>query len=1219
MDSNLLLVLSAAVVSAIAASPANAAEITVPNYSFESPIVPANPGWLANSLINWSSSFGSNSGVNLATVTTPALTNVTGNQCAFANINVSIWSAANLHTITAGDSYTLKVDVAGRTDFSCSGFQIQLIDSDLALLAGSGAIDPPDDALLRTHTLNYSVATGNPFIGKGLRIRLVNAPGSNQASFDNVRLSLTQSSAPPAIILQPVGGVVNQGGSFIFTSAGQGGGTLGYQWLKNQTPLPSQESTTLNLANLSVSDNGDYALQVTSGQESVTSLPAALNVNRPPVAAAFTTRCVQDQTTTLSAFDLLTNCSDADGDTLAVASVSSAVGGSARVNGDRVIFLPTAGFTGAAQFAYTVSDLRGGTVSALANIEVIPSDAVAPVATAPAVLMPDDSFHATYLGIPNNAYSLQFSTTLANWQTNPTAIRADAAGHVDFEMPTNGKPRQFFRVGWEDPQGSIAYTPGQGASAQTHRGAVALDSNSSLSALTLAFLGAGGASVPLTNPTVLLSNATHLSLQYDVTAPGGAPLRITSTREVQSQFDRTVILETMTLTTTGAATWSGDIEIRRPFSWKSGAATAVESIAPLTGGWGKRAALTAATGQWQYQLGYAPTSPADLALPVMQFNHSGARFSVMADPYYTALIQAAVVGNNVEGEVRYTYRTTLVPLAATETRTFAYVLADNSGYPSTLADSLGDFYTRMTPDVPPGPDWCKQIAMVSYDYLSENGAGWTNDVNKLTEWLTPAERARTALCFHGWYESLGNYSYDSTTGGLKSAWNAMKTKPLNVAEIRNRLSLAKNNGFRVLFYFADGMLSDDGAPGYRPEWEYRDLSNNRVPGWTGPDTFGLTYAMNPAHPDVANFFSNYLAAVITNFGDLVDGFVWDETFYIREGATTLQPAPAYCDVAFMKLAKRLRDQVKAYDPQKVFLTSDAQGYLGNDTPGYAIVTDGTYQDSHCNPIYWSYGLFANWRNTLWSCNWAPITNFDWTRYGALEFGSAVAISNGWLDEKGPSEWTTVQRDMFLSLFRKRLTKLPTTGRFLQEDPATYLASTYAPTLPAVGDTIPAPAPGETNWAAAANGGTATASSTHVPDGSGTYPPSGAIDGIRTDAGWGSGHGWGSMIGAALPVSLQVDYASAKNIKRFVVITYQGSGTATAGKYGILNYRIQIWNNVAQAWQTVVTENRNLAMMNRVHSLDAPVNATKCRLIVDNVSGGDGIARVLQLEAWGTSP
>ena len=110
-----------------------------------------------------------------------------------------------------------------------------------------------------------------------------------------------------------------------------------------------------------------------------------------------------------------------------------------------------------------------------------------------------------------------------------------------------------------------------------------------------------------------------------------------------------------------------------------------------------------------------------------------------------------------------------------------------------------------------------------------------------------------------------------------------------------------------------------------------------------------------------------------------------------------------------------------FDPQKVFLASDCIGVFGwNDVPGYAMVADGTYQDTHCDSVAWSYGLFPNWRNTLWSCNWADITGFHLTRWGVRTFGVPVAISNGWGDDCGPSEWSPRQRDAFLRLFRERL-------------------------------------------------------------------------------------------------------------------------------------------------------------------------------------------------------
>jgi hypothetical protein len=1021
---------------------------------------------------------------------------------------------------------------------------------------------------------------------------------------------------PPTIVLQPVGGTGNVGGAFTFTASARGTAPLALQWMKDSKPLDGQTNATLTLSNLGTADAGDYMIGVTNSAGSTSSVAAVLVVNRPPMAAGFSTRVVQNQAATLSVPELLARCSDPDGDALVLLSASGGSGGSVLPVGEGMVYTPDPDFSGQDQFTYTISDRRGGSAGATVVVEVIATNAVSPEIVNPPAVLANGNIRTGYAGVPKYPYRVDSATNVVGPWSNLTSVTADSSGQFAFEDPTQPKPPEsFYRTSWVDPQGQLVFDPAQGSRLQSHPGLVALDSSGSLAAPRLSFPGAGTSSL-LTNALVLSYDATNLVLQYDTTAPDGSPLRITRTLMVQSAFDRTVALETMSLATTG--TWSGDLEIRRPFSWNLAASSPVGSIAPLSSGWGQSAALSSATGQWQYILGYAPTAPAKLGLPVVSFTNASARFSVMTDPYYSALIEARVANGNVEGDVRYTYRTSQIPLATNETRQFAWVLARNAGYPAALTDGVNDFFARMMPDVPPGPDWCKTIAMVGYDYLSEGGAGWTNDVAHLTNWLSPPERDRVALCFHGWYESLGGYAFDNSNGVMKASWQAMKTQPMSVDLMRSRMGYAKTNGFHVLLYFGDGLLTDSGfAASYRTNWLYRDPSGNVVGGWTGPDTYGATYAMNPAHPEVVAFYTNYLGALLSSLGDLVDGFVWDETVYIREGARTLQPAPAYCDVAFMKLVKQLRQQVKHYDAQKVFLTSDLRGAV--NVPGYAIAADGTYQDSHCNPGGWSYGLFSNWRNTMWSCNWGSISSFDWTRYGVANFGTPVALSNGWEDDLGPSEWTTGQRDRFLSLFRYRLGFAPTTGRFLQEDPATFLTRTCAPHQAANGETIPDPAPGETNWAAAAQGGFATASSTDTTGQYGIFPPSGAIDGNRTDTGWNSGHGWASMPDMAMPVWFQVDFAAVRDISRFVVITYQGAGAATAGKYGLLNYRIQTWNDAAQLWQTVATENRNLAMMTRVHTLVAPVRTAKCRLVVDEVSGGDGVARLLQFEAWGTAP
>ena len=109
---------------------------------------------------------------------------------------VSISTAADLHTISTGDTYQLTVDVAGRGDYISSGFQIQLTNSNLTPFASSNISDPVDDNTFRAVTLSYTVGTNSPFIGQGLRIRLINQAGSNQTNFDNVRLTFTPVSVP---------------------------------------------------------------------------------------------------------------------------------------------------------------------------------------------------------------------------------------------------------------------------------------------------------------------------------------------------------------------------------------------------------------------------------------------------------------------------------------------------------------------------------------------------------------------------------------------------------------------------------------------------------------------------------------------------------------------------------------------------------------------------------------------------------------------------------------------------------------------------------------------------------------------------------------------------------------------------------------------------------------------------------------------------------------
>lgn len=103
-------------------------------------------------------------------------------------------------------------------------------------------------------------------------------------------------------------------------------------------------------------DGGDYLLTSFAG-----SGPASINGNLSVIA---------DTSNTINANTLLANDTDPDGDTLTITSVQSGVNGTASLVGGNVVFIPTAGYTGAASFTYTLSDGRGGSDTATVHLMV---------------------------------------------------------------------------------------------------------------------------------------------------------------------------------------------------------------------------------------------------------------------------------------------------------------------------------------------------------------------------------------------------------------------------------------------------------------------------------------------------------------------------------------------------------------------------------------------------------------------------------------------------------------------------------------------------------------------------------------------------------------------------------------------------------------------------------------------------------------------------------
>jgi hypothetical protein len=418
-----------------------------------------------------------------------------------------------------------------------------------------------------------------------------------------------------------------------------------------------------------------------------------------------------------------------------------------------------------------------------------------------------------------------------------------------------------------------------------------------------------------------------------------------------------------------------------------------------------------------FLLGQAAKGGTSLGLPVLGFaweQDQAVQLAAAADPYCGSAIAGKADRDGTTISVTTAYLGSVIPVR-TERRTLALEF-HRQGADGTLRA----FY-RTIPEIEPGPAWIQGIHLVYYDYLSEKGEGWFKDLQALADRIPLQHRGNVAVCLHGWYDYFQQYAYDHQRGSLLQQWTAFPGThkvPMSLATMHQRLRFAKDLGFRVLLYFADGTNSDSGAPHFRAEYLLKDKAGKTFPGWKGPDSLGDPQMMDPGVPGLRDWYRGYLKALLAEYATDVDGFVWDETFYIPVDFISHGPAgPAYADRAMMSLVAELTRMVQAAhdrNPNLVLLAAD------NGSTSYALVAHGTYQDSGAREKHWGQSMFANYRNSLWSCNWSPVKGDDNNRIAAEKYGLPQGVSNGWDDNCGPSRMPPELLDTVLRRFTKNV-------------------------------------------------------------------------------------------------------------------------------------------------------------------------------------------------------
>ena len=420
-------------------------------------------------------------------------------------------------------------------------------------------------------------------------------------------------------------------------------------------------------------------------------------------------------------------------------------------------------------------------------------------------------------------------------------------------------------------------------------------------------------------------------------------------------------------------------------------------------------------GAGKFELGNAAKGPipcSTLGMPVVGliFGENEPQLAVAADPYCGSFIRAR--GQRVE--IRTTYAGSVVPVTHEE-RTFALEFHRGG------SDGTCRAFYRTVPEIKPGAPWTHGIHLVYYDYLSEKGLGWFKGLQTLADRIPRQHRGHVAVALHGWYDYFQQYAYDHNTGKLLKEWTAFPGThkvPMSLPEMHRRLKFAKDLGFRVLLYFSDGTNSDSGAPGFQRDYVLKDKAGKTFPGWKGPDSLGDPLKMDPSVPGLREWYRGYLKALVAEYGQQVDGFVWDETFYIPTNFISYpNDQPAYADRAMMSLVSEMTQIVQAYhkhNPDLVFLASD----LGHTS--YAIVANGTWQDSAMREQHWGPSMFSNYRNSLWSCNWYPLRHAKDNAIAAEKYGLPQGVSNGWGDHCGPHRMPPELLDAVLRRFTKNV-------------------------------------------------------------------------------------------------------------------------------------------------------------------------------------------------------
>lgn len=175
-------------------------------------------------------------------------------------------------------------------------------------------------------------------------------------------------------------------------------------------------------------------------------------VNTTPVAGAATFSRLRDQSFKFTVSQLLTNATDADGDTITLAGVSatSTNGATTTTDGTYVYYDPPSSNPNVADsFTYTVADTFGASSTGPVLITIAPDPNTQSLNIISITTLPDGNKRIGFAGIPNRSYVVQFTTNLlppVGWTTLATNVAGTNGLFEQTDLGATNSSTRFYRT-----------------------------------------------------------------------------------------------------------------------------------------------------------------------------------------------------------------------------------------------------------------------------------------------------------------------------------------------------------------------------------------------------------------------------------------------------------------------------------------------------------------------------------------------------------------------------------------------------------------------------------------------------------------------------------------------------------------------------------------------------------------------------------------------------